>query len=272
MKNSLLFCSLAALVLFSACKKDDNGLTPEFIESSVIGQWKIDTKADSEYLTNEKEVFTFNLENTGFLSMSREMEKLGFVWGDRTPMVYTVDGTVLKIAVDGTYLHLPKGSVIKIDLNITGITSNSLSFDSAVITMPDGRTVENKTPHTYKKIVNDFSEDIVGLWEGVELTGEPTYGGAEARIEFKADGSYTYYKKSEGLWLPSENVDNEYNVDGDWLATRWRPQAGANYEYEWWDIDSIKNGTMIWSALRGKADGTTYKTTFTWKKVEGATE
>ena len=100
------------------------------------------------------------------------------------------------------------------------------------------------------------------------MTGDETYGDANHRIEYKADGTFTYYDKVGENWVPSENVDNEYNIDGDWLATRWRPTAGAGYEYEWWDINEIKDGTMKWSALREKEDGTRYTTTFTWKKVQ----
>ena len=77
-----------------------------------------------------------------------------------------------------------------------------------------------------------------------------------------------YYDKDGDDWKLSEDVDNEYNVDGDWLASRWRPKAGADYEYEWWDIDEIKDGTMKWSALREKENGTRYTTTFTWKKIQ----
>ena len=70
----------------------------------------------------------------------------------------------------------------------------------------------------------------------------------------------------KGWWVGRKR--NEYNVDGDWLATRWQPTEGADYEYEWWDIDEIKDGTMKWSALREREDGTRYTTTFTWKKIQ----
>ena len=69
-------------------------------------------------------------------------------------------------------------------------------------------------------------------------------------------------------YLKSANEGNEYNVDGDWLATRWQPTEGADYEYEWWDIESIQGSTMKWSALREKTDGTRYTTTFTWIKIQ----
>ena len=98
------------------------------------------------------------------------------------------------------------------------------------------------------------------------MTGYETYGDANHRIEYKDDGTYTYYNKDGESWVPSENAGNEYNVDGDWLAMRWQPTENDDYEYEWWDIDEIKDGTMKWSALREKGDDTRFTTTFTWKK------
>ena len=101
------------------------------------------------------------------------------------------------------------------------------------------------------------------------MTGEETYGNADARIAYLADGTYRYYQKNDkGEWeVKAEQEVSEYNVDGDWLATRWQEKDGE-MNYEWWDIDEIKGGKMKWSALRERADGTRFTTTFTWKKVE----
>lgn len=57
-------------------------------------------------------------------------------------------------------------------------------------------------------------------------------------------------------------------MHGDWLATRWRPEYGKDYNYEWWDIDYIKDGIMKWSALRENENGERYVATFTWRKLE----
>jgi len=56
--------------------------------------------------------------------------------------------------------------------------------------------LELNQSHKYVKVSVDYSKDIVGLWEGVEMTGYETYGNAEARIDYKADGTYTYYKNN----------------------------------------------------------------------------
>ena len=100
------------------------------------------------------------------------------------------------------------------------------------------------------------------------MTGDETYGNADARIAYLADGTYRYYQKNaEGEWEVKAGQEvSEYNVDGDWLATRWQ-ETGGEMNYEWWDIDEIKDGQMKWSALREREDGTRFKTTFTWRKI-----
>lgn len=115
----------------------------------------------------------------------------------------------------------------------------------------------------------DYSTDILGLWAGVEMTGDETYGDAHHLIEYKRDGSYTYYSWDEELeqWLPSEDSYDEWNVDGDWLATRWQNHGSQVMNYEWWDIEYIKDGEMKWSALRVRTNGERFETTFTWRKI-----
>ena len=34
------------------------------------------------------------------------------------------------------------------------------------------------------------------------MTGDETYGDANHRIEYKADGTYTYYEKDGESWVP----------------------------------------------------------------------
>ena len=101
------------------------------------------------------------------------------------------------------------------------------------------------------------------------MTGEETYNDDNARLAFLADGTYRYYRKDDtGDWqLVSTRDVEEYFVDGDWVATRWQ-ETGGEMNYEWWDIDEIKDGQMKWSALREREDGTRFTTTFTWRKVE----
>lgn len=59
---------------------------------------------------------------------------------------------------------------------------------------PSQKEIETKIIGKWKRASVDGKLDIIGLWEGVEMTGYETYGNAEARIEYKADGTYTYYQ------------------------------------------------------------------------------
>ena len=64
---------------------------------------------------------------------------------------------------------------------------------------------------------------------------------------------------------PSQTL-SQYFVDGTLLCTRW---VIDDTEYrEWWEIASIANGVMKWTALRQNEDGTTYTATFQMEKVE----
>ena len=60
-----------------------------------------------------------------------------------------------------------------------------------------------------------------------------------------------------------------YFVDGTLLCTRWRNTGDNEVEHrEWWEIASIENGVMNWTALRQRDDGSTYTTTFSMTKVQ----
>lgn len=144
--------------------------------------------------------------------------------------------------------------------NIDAIGSNEMAM-----------TMENFRPgrkFDYNRVTTDYAAEIVGVWEGVEMTGDETYGNAEARIVYEANGKFYYFSKNdEGQWaINFKESDRKYIVDGDWLATSWKDENG-NTNFECWDIDEIKGDVMKWSALREREDGTRFKTTFTWRKI-----
>ncbi len=43
--------------------------------------------------------------------------------------------------------------------------------------------------------------------------------------------------------------------------------AGAAEQREWWEIASLADGQMEWTALRKRPDGTTFVQGTKWKKV-----
>ena len=265
MKTTNKFLALAAFMavamVFASCSKDDNdpvGPTQQEIEAKIVGNWKELKRNGVDVLTNERQIWTYfgNGKGTNSISCYKSIEGK-YIYANHKAIEYTLDGNKMyDKAIDmECYSSITSIDDTKMIATIEKLISN-------------GMLVEKDDVVEYRKTSKDYSQDIIGMWEGVEITGYETYGNAEHRILYNADGTYVYFVKSGDNWVTSSNVDNEYNVDGDWLATRWRPEAGADYNYEWWDIDYIKDGMMKWSALREKEDGTRFTTTFTWKKVK----
>ena len=253
---------IAAIAALSSCSKNEDVPSQKDIETKIIGKWKIIKHNGDDALTNKRTIWTFNNDGKGTQSLAdyKEGDKT-FIWDNKEPIQYSIQGNILhSISPD-----------VEHTATIPFINDNQMTMHVTKI-ISRGVDVKESYVAECSKVTADYSQDIIGMWEGVEMTGDETYGDANHRIEYKADGTYTYYDKVGDSWVPSKNAGNEYNVDGDWLATRWQPTEGADFEYEWWDIVEIKDGTMKWSALREKGDGTRNTTTFTWKKVNLPTQ
>jgi hypothetical protein len=121
----------------------------------------------------------------------------------------------------------------------------------------------------FVRVTVDYAPAILGTWECQEIMGGETYNDPNARLEFLADGTYRYYRKDEGgQWQPVTTREfQDYFVDGYLVNTRWK-DAGATEQREWWEIESIQNGVMKWTALRRNADGSTYTETLELTKME----
>ena len=257
--TSVMLAATAGLT--AACtSNDDNPATPSgpsesVIKEKIVGKWKGATQDGTELTTNVRTVLTFNADGTRTVSTSRfESNTNEYLFRNKQSGTYAIEGSQLK-----NYLDTNDGYDVAI-YNIDVIDDSQLAM-----------TMQNLNPgrkSVYKRVTADYSEDIIGLWEVTEMTGEETYNDDNARLAFLADGTYKYYRKSDaGDWqLVSTREVEEYNLDGDWLATRWQEKDGEK-NYEWWDINEIKDGKMKWSALREREDGTRFTTTFTWKKV-----
>ena len=229
------------------------------MKTSILGTWKQITVNDEPCLTDLRSIKTFYANGTETVSNSKYSESKGvWMWQNKEPYNYTIEGnqihensTVFSIAFTTTILGSRDNWIEYVETDDTeGFIGDRRS--SGVIARVDD---------------NSFLYDIIGTWDGTDMTGQETYGDANHRISFMADGEYIYFNRVDGEWEISANEDNEYNVHGDWLATRWRPEAGADFNCECWDIDYIKDGVMKWSALRETEEGERFVATFHWEKV-----
>ena len=275
MKTKQIFHSLLASVILAAtagmmtsCAAEDNpgkptGPSEAVIKEKIVGKWKAVMEDGEERVTNRHAVMTFFADGTMTYTRSYYSDYWGIqIWANRAPYTYTVsDNLVTREGLE------ENGQMRKTfyEVNSIGNSEMEMALTGYVL---DGQNYPIKQTNKYKHVTADYSEDIIGLWEATEMTGEQTYNDDNARLAFLTDGTYKYYRKSEaGEWqLVSTRDIEEYFVDGDFVATRWQ-ENGGEMNYEWWDIDEIKDGQMKWSALREREDGTRFTTTFKWKKV-----
>ena len=258
-KTFLASVMLAATAgLITSCATEDNpgkptGPSEAVVKEKIVGKWKLSEINNRDQVTNGRMILTYNENATLAVSISYfNKETNSYIWRNKQPGIYSIDGNVIKnyLNQSGLYDATPH--------YIEAISDEAMTMSST----SGGQTI-------YTRVAADYTSDIIGMWEVTEMTGEETYNDDNARLAFLADGTYRYYRKDDtGEWqLVSTRDVEEYFVDGDWMATRWQ-ETGGEMNYEWWDIDEIKDGQMKWSALREREDGTRFTTTFTWRKVE----
>ena len=135
--------------------------------------------------------------------------------------------------------------------DISGITDNPniwYKVDSSGAAKPDKDG--NLVPVYSKNVENAGAE-----YHSIRIAGD--------------DGTYVYYSlDADSNWTSDVNSMSHYFVDGSLLCTRWKNSGEDEVEHrEWWEIASIENGVMNWTALRMHDDGTTYTATFSMTKV-----
>ena len=252
---SVMLAATAGLMTSCTSNDDDptpSGLSEAIVKEKIVGKWKLSEVNNRDQVTNGRMILTYNENATLAVSISYfNKETNSYIWRNKQPGIYSIDGNVIKnyLNQSGLYDATPH--------YIEAISDEAMTMSST----SGGQTI-------YTRVAADYTSDIIGMWEVTEMTGEETYNDDNARLAFLADGTYRYYRKDDtGDWqLVSTRDVEEYFVDGDWLATRWQETDGE-MNYEWWDIDEIKDGQMKWSALREREDGIRFTTTFTWKKV-----
>lgn len=244
-RTAFILAAILTVGLVSCDKSEKNDASESFdeiIRENVIGRkWKSVSQGNVQELTNLRNIMTF--EDNSKLILSRSLNTHGNVWENHFQTKYSIIDSVISFVTSRVSEE-------------TGLHVISISPNEMLV----------RTNGNLKKYVNvtvDYSNAILGTWEGVELTGYETYGNAMHRWEYKADGTYVYYSKDQnGKWVPSFDILQEYNVDGDWLATRWMDSDSIEYR-EWWDIEKVDENEMIWTALRD-----TFETSFRMKRVK----
>ena len=240
------------------------------LAEKLLGKW-MDSEADGQHaLTSDKSVVTFVSSTKAIYSTSKtDFTESQPKWAAHREYDANISGN--KVILTG---H-PEGNA-KITLLeeyiVTDITATEIVCKYRHITLHDGQpqgTVAERKNIRLKKIDVDYRADIIGMWECKVISGGNTFNDANGRLEFKADGTYNFYIKTDGgQWeMVATREFQMYFADGMLLATRWKEQGGVELR-ECWEINSLKDGKMQWKALRAKEDGTTFEQIVDWESVD----
>ena len=233
------------------------------LTENIIGKWMVDALNDQPCPTNLKIVITFLSATKAYYSLS---DFYSDSWNNHASADVVIDGNNVTLTAFENE-HTKHVTVA----DIYSITDKDMRLKSDWKAYTDGEMVINKVwdNERYIRINNDFENDIIGTWEGKVTSAEDEHTDGELhRWEYKADGTYVYYNKVGDEWVNNNDVLAEYFVDGILLCTRWKQTADSKELREWWEIESINDGVMKWTALRMRDDGTTYTATFQMTKVK----
>ena len=239
------------------------------LAEKLVGKWMLADINGKPAPTNNKFVVTFTSAGRGYKSASLSEyadTELKPLWSDRQEFDYAIADNVVTMTskIDDHLTVVDELTVASISDAVTnGILKIKWIIDGTVV-----KSVE-ETVRTLK-VTDDYSQTALGLWEGRVTSEQSEYDdGEEHRWELKADGTYTYYSRTgDGQWVDNVNSSAAYFIAGPLLCMRWK-NFGDETEYrEWWEVESIKDGVMKWTALRQREDGSTYTATFQMTKVE----
>lgn len=275
MKRMIMALLAATLVvgtsLLTACSaNDDNHGSPVLsIESKMIGKWMVTDLNGRPALTNEKAVITFVSTSKAIVSSSKaDFTETEAKWHACREHDVKVEGNKIS-----AFSQLSPTDRLLHEYDVVSITDTEMTCKVKITGLRNGEVVGGVTEDNVRmvKIHADYSDAILGVWQGVASNQPDHYGNVERqRWAFKADGTHAFsLQNAKGEWAPFEDEFAEYFVDGILFCARWKNTGdGAVEQREWWEIESIRDGVMKWTALRQREDGTTYTDFFTMTKVE----
>jgi hypothetical protein len=263
---AILICG--ASVFTSCSSNEDNPAAPVQpdlnLAEKIVGKWIV-AELDGELCpTNLKATVTFESPTKAYCSLS---DVYSPAWNEEIAADVTINGNKVIITAEESE-HVSH----VLNVNVVSMTDTDMVLSSDWIVFVDGKEYYHEVygQERWVRVAYDYSSDVIGMWEG-RSTGSETQefdDGENHRWEFLADGNFRYYQKVDGSWQLSGDEYANYFVDGNLLCTRWKNKGEGQEEHrEWWEIESIEDGVMKWTALRLNEDGTTYTATFEMTKT-----
>lgn len=238
------------------------------LTEKIKGKWMMAEVNGKPVVTNSKQVLTYESATKFYYSLSISAISDLNVWVNHCEGRYNANGTTLSQLV-----KLPNENIQFSQMfNILSVTDDEMQVYAMSETFVDGRSYRLTKDLRERKVrvTHDYSNDIIGTWEGRLTSDQDAYSDNQLhRWEYKADGTFVYYRQdSHGEWVADVNTMAEYFVDGVLLCSRWKNVGDDTEKRESWEIASIENGVMKWTALRQKEDGSTYTAQFSMTRVK----
>jgi len=288
MKKSIKWVLAASIIcsisVFTACSNDDkqeegnNTTTDVQIAEKIIGKWITVESSGNPVYTNQKSVITIEKVDTclkmytsvSSFTLSTGTSYMGqgqgqgigqgqgygysqSAWQHRQESNAKIEDNKLVVTKElmQGMAQITRYSIVESNDNqIKLLVKTSMSRNGEEITGGMGGGMERT--EVWAKVNVDYSQDILGLWEGHITSEQSKHDDGELhRWEYLADGTYKYYCLNEQHeWEEKESIFNDYFVDGYLLCTRWKNSEEEQENREWWEIESINADSMKWIATR----------------------
>ena len=252
--------------VFTGCtdSNSDNPVDEKFLSEKIIGKWIVADLNGVPAPTNQKTVLSF-VSPTKVIGVMADC--YGTAWNEDLSADVSIEGN--KVTFVSSKDAEGRDHLVCMTVNSIDDKDMLMAYDWRIFV--DGELIfQDVTQDRWERITEDYETDILGMWEGKRSNDESEFDdGKVHRWAFRADGTYTFYDKVDGEWKATDDVMNDYILDGTLLCTRWKAKGdGAKENREWWEIESVKNGVMKWKALRLRDDGTTYTANYELVKVK----
>lgn len=248
-----------ALIFITSCKWNNNPSNSELLTAT----WVNTMVNDQEILTNTAFVMDLRSDNIQMFALGLQEDENNKSWQENTAYTYSIIEDT--ICIDGS----AQEDIFHMKFKIKSIDNSTLSYSVPIFAI-NGELIPDENTYTFKKVINDLSDEFTGVWYG-RCTSQDNADSLYHYWEYFADSTYNYYYQDEDSnWIKKSDNEGRYYLYGQLLATNYSYDllsGGTGKAYECWNF-SIDGNTMTWTGLRENNVTITYQ----MEKVASAPE
>lgn len=258
----LVICG--ASVFTSCAVESDNPATPDQpnLAKQMVGKW-LYVEADGQKVeTNELSVTTFYMEGSTLKAKTSQSLQKYELWIHNHPTEVAMDGNKITLTTRSGNI-----TVVEEMTNIS-VDGDDLRYTCKYTVYKNGEVFDALRPCQLHciKVHDDYSQKILGRWEGIVTSDEPGFEPQLFCEEYLPDGTNIEYELIDGQWTEVKTEYAEYFIDANLLCTRWK-YPGKEEERENSVFISYTDDTLIVMEMVVR-NNRLYTDTNTLKKVQ----